>query len=77
MSTTNIVDYTRNNTMATAIMLDVLSRCSHGVERIAVASSMSVYGEGEYWSLRQQKTSLAPLLAQRRAASSGNRGASR
>lgn len=60
-SMTNIVDYTRNNTMATAIMLDVLSRCSHRVERIAVASSMSVYGEGEYWS-PAARTSLAPPL---------------
>ncbi|WP_147148446.1 NAD-dependent epimerase/dehydratase family protein [Reyranella soli] len=60
-SMTNIADYTRNNTMATAIMLDVLSRSGHGVERIAVASSMSVYGEGEYWSAAA-KTSLAPPL---------------
>lgn len=47
-SMTNIVDYTRNNTMAAAVMLDVLSRGEHQVKRIAVASSMSIYGEGEY-----------------------------
>jgi dTDP-L-rhamnose 4-epimerase len=47
-SMTNIVDYTRNNTMAAAVMLDVLSKGNHGVKRIAVASSMSIYGEGEY-----------------------------
>jgi dTDP-L-rhamnose 4-epimerase len=47
-SMTNIVDYTRNNTMAAAIMLEVLSRCDHGVRRMAVASSMSIYGEGQY-----------------------------
>ncbi|HEV7346528.1 MAG TPA: NAD-dependent epimerase/dehydratase family protein [Devosia sp.] len=47
-SMTNIVDYTRNNTMAAAIMLEVLSRTGHSVERMAVASSMSIYGEGEY-----------------------------
>lgn len=47
-SMTNIVDYTRNNVMTAAIMLEVLSKASHGVERIAVASSMSIYGEGEY-----------------------------
>jgi dTDP-L-rhamnose 4-epimerase len=60
-SMTNIVDYTRNNTMATAVMLDVLSKCPHTIERIAVASSMSIYGEGEYWSAAQRK-SLAPGL---------------
>lgn len=47
-SMTNIVDYTRNNTMAAAIMLEVLSRTQHTVRRMAVASSMSIYGEGQY-----------------------------
>jgi len=47
-SMTNIVDYTRNNTMAAAIMLEVLSRTEHSVKRMAVASSMSIYGEGQY-----------------------------
>lgn len=47
-SMTDIVDYTRNNTLAAAMMLEVLARGGHGVERIAVASSMSIYGEGAY-----------------------------
>ena len=47
-SMTNIVDYTRNNVLAAAIMLEVLSRKPHTIERIAVASSMSIYGEGAY-----------------------------
>ena len=47
-SMTNIVDYTRNNVATAALMLEVLSKTAHTVERIAVASSMSVYGEGEY-----------------------------
>lgn len=47
-SMANIVDYTRNNTMSAAVMLEVLSRGNHNVERMAVASSMSIYGEGEY-----------------------------
>jgi len=47
-SMTNIVDYTRNNVMTAAVMLEVLSRKPHTVERIAVASSMSIYGEGAY-----------------------------
>lgn len=49
-SMTDIVGYTRNNTMAAAIMLDVLSKGGHTVKRMAVASSMSIYGEGEYRS---------------------------
>ena len=47
-SMTNIIEYTRNNTLVAAIMLEVLSKCDHTVNRIAVASSMSIYGEGEY-----------------------------
>lgn len=47
-SMTNIVDYTRNNVMAAAVMLEALSQKPHTVERIAVASSMSIYGEGDY-----------------------------
>lgn len=47
-SMTNIVDYTRNNTMAAAIILEALSHGHHTVRRMAVASSMSIYGEGEY-----------------------------
>jgi dTDP-L-rhamnose 4-epimerase len=44
----NVVDYTRNNVLAAAVMLETLSKGGHTVERIAVASSMSIYGEGEY-----------------------------
>ena len=47
-SMSNIVDYTRNNVMAAAVMLETLSKRPHGVRRIAVASSMSIYGEGRY-----------------------------
>lgn len=47
-SMTNIVDYTRNNVLAAAVMLETLSQRPHTVERIAVASSMSIYGEGDY-----------------------------
>lgn len=53
-SMTNIVDYTRNNVMSAAVMLETLSRMprdadgNHPIRRIAVASSMSIYGEGEY-----------------------------
>jgi dTDP-L-rhamnose 4-epimerase len=47
-SMTNIVDYTRNNVMTAAVMLEALSRRPHTVGRIVVASSMSIYGEGAY-----------------------------
>ncbi|MGA9943460.1 MAG: NAD-dependent epimerase/dehydratase family protein [Candidatus Cybelea sp.] len=47
-SMTNIVDYTRNNVMTAAGMLQVLSQRPHTVERVIVASSMSIYGEGAY-----------------------------
>ena len=47
-SMTNIVDYTRNNVMGAAIILETLTRAPHTIQRIAVASSMSIYGEGEY-----------------------------
>jgi len=47
-SMTNIVDYTRNNVMTAATMLEALSRRPHTVQRVVVASSMSTYGEGAY-----------------------------
>lgn len=59
-SMTDIVDYTRNNVIASAIMLEVLSKGGHSVERIAVASSMSIYGEGEYADANGKK--VAPEL---------------
>lgn len=57
-SMTNIVDYTQNNTMVAAKMLEVLSKKKHNIKRIAVASSMSIYGEGEYLSYATQKPVL-------------------
>lgn len=41
--------YTRVNIQATATMLDILgARKDHGVKRMVVASSRSIYGEGRY-----------------------------
>jgi len=57
-SMTNIVDYTRNNVLTAAIMLEVLSRKPHTIGRIAVASSMSIYGEGAY----SREFGSAPVL---------------
>jgi dTDP-L-rhamnose 4-epimerase len=47
-SMTDIVDYTRNNVMTAAVILETLSRRPHTVQRLLVASSMSIYGEGAY-----------------------------
>ncbi len=60
-SMTNIVDYSRNNVMAAAVMLEALSNVDHTVERMAVASSMSIYGEGEY-RRPSDRASVAPGL---------------
>lgn len=51
-----IVSYTQVNELGTAILLDALSR--HRVERLVVASSMSVYGEG--LALRSDGVTVAP-----------------
>ena len=41
--------YARVNIQATAMMLDILgTRKDHGVKRMVVASSRSIYGEGKY-----------------------------
>lgn len=60
-SMTNIVDYTQNNTMTAAVMLETLSRRPHRVERIVVASSMSIYGEGAYHVPSTGATVAPPL----------------
>jgi dTDP-L-rhamnose 4-epimerase len=43
-----IGDYTSTNVMGTALLLDVLTNDRHGVEKLVLASSRSVYGEGAY-----------------------------
>lgn len=40
--------YTNVNTTGTALLLDILVNENTGVERLLVASSMSIYGEGAY-----------------------------
>lgn len=46
----NIVEYTNNNSLSTAFILELLAKSNHTVERMAIASSMAIYGEGEYYS---------------------------
>jgi dTDP-L-rhamnose 4-epimerase len=43
-----ISDYTSTNVMGTALLLDVLTNDRHGVKKLILASSRSVYGEGAY-----------------------------
>lgn len=43
-----IENYTLNNSLGTAKLLDFLANNKHSVKRIFVASSMSAYGEGLY-----------------------------
>lgn len=45
-SMTDILGYTHNNVMGAAAILQVLRDGGHSVERVAVASSMAIYGEG-------------------------------
>jgi dTDP-L-rhamnose 4-epimerase len=47
-----IGDYTRTNVLGTALLLDVLTNDYHGVKKIVLASSRSVYGEGAYQCAR-------------------------
>lgn len=63
-SMTNIIDYTSNNVMSAAVVLEVLSKRPHTVERIAVASSMSIYGEGAYRDVATGEL-VAPQLRKR------------
>jgi dTDP-L-rhamnose 4-epimerase len=43
-----IEKYTKVNIQGTAIMLDILANSEHAVEKIVIASSRSIYGEGKY-----------------------------
>lgn len=43
-----IARYTATNVMGTATLLDILATQKHGVRKLVVASSMSIYGEGLY-----------------------------
>lgn len=40
--------YVETNTMGTANLLDILANEKHEIEKVIVASSMSIYGEGAY-----------------------------
>ncbi len=40
--------YVEANSLGTANLLDILANSEHGVRKVVVASSMSIYGEGRY-----------------------------
>jgi len=65
-SMTNIVEYCRNNVMTAAVVLETLSQRPHTVERMVVASSMSIYGEGAY-KLPSTGALVAPPLREHAA----------
>jgi len=43
-----IEDYVRENTLNTAILLDLLANKENSIKKLVVAASMSSYGEGKY-----------------------------
>jgi len=43
-----IASYVENNTQGAAVLLDELVNGGHAISRLVVASSMSIYGEGQY-----------------------------
>ncbi|VXA96001.1 dTDP-L-rhamnose 4-epimerase [Flavobacterium sp. 9R] len=43
-----IEKYTEVNIQGTAIMLDILANCKNSIEKVIIASSRSIYGEGKY-----------------------------
>jgi dTDP-L-rhamnose 4-epimerase len=58
-----IVRYMKANTLGTAIMLELLAAGEYPIEKLIVASSMSIYGEGAYECL-----SCGPVFPQLRTA---------
>lgn len=55
-----IVRYMNANTLGTAHLLEILARGEHAIQKLVVASSMSIYGEGAYRTRDGQK--LYPQL---------------
>ncbi|MCR8560148.1 NAD-dependent epimerase/dehydratase family protein [Mucilaginibacter sp. BJC16-A38] len=45
-----IARYTEVNVQGTALMLDILANSVHQVEKVVIASSRSIYGEGKYYA---------------------------
>lgn len=43
-----VYEYVSINSLGGAVLLDILAKEKHAVEKVIVASSMSIYGEGQY-----------------------------
>lgn len=43
-----VYDYVSTNSLGGAVLLDILIKEKHHVQKVIVASSMSIYGEGQY-----------------------------
>jgi dTDP-L-rhamnose 4-epimerase len=52
--------YTDVNVTGTSIFLDMLTNSKHSIEKVVVASSRAIYGEGKYWSPALQKEVYPP-----------------
>jgi dTDP-L-rhamnose 4-epimerase len=57
-----IVRYVRANTLGTAVLLELLATGEYPIEKLIVASSMSIYGEGAY-----ECPSCGPIFPELRA----------
>lgn len=44
-----IQKYTDTNIGGTALLLDLLTNTKHSIQKVVVASSRAIYGEGRYW----------------------------
>lgn len=55
-----IEKYSNVNVTGTSLFLDILTNTKHNVEKVIVASSRAIYGEGKYFS-PVQNTSVYPL----------------
>jgi dTDP-L-rhamnose 4-epimerase len=45
-----IARYMDVNVSGTGLMLDILANQEHSIEKVVIASSRAIYGEGRYWS---------------------------
>lgn len=60
-----IEKYTAVNIGGTSLMLDLLTNTKHSVEKVIVAASRAIYGEGRYLS-EEMGYSLSALARRRR-----------
>ena len=60
-----VAKYEQVNLAGTALLYDLLARDSaHGVERVVVASSRAIYGEGAYWCQEHGQVYPQPRLSE-------------